>query len=51
MLVVGAYVAPLPVGTHKVTISGVLDGPYLGITYPGFTSYPFSQAYDVTVTQ
>lgn len=50
MLVVGAYVAPLPVGTHTVTISVVLDGPYIEITY-GVPSFVFSQDYAVTVTQ
>lgn len=38
-LVVAAYVAPLPVGTHSVTISGVFDGPYLAITYPEVTAH------------
>jgi hypothetical protein len=51
MLVIGAYVAPMATGTHTVTISGQFDGPYLGITYPGLTSLPFSQKYTVNVTQ
>jgi hypothetical protein len=49
--VVAAYVAPLATGSHTVTISGVIDGPYLAITFPGFTSFPFSQDYGVTVTR
>jgi hypothetical protein len=50
MLVIAAYVVPLPVGSHTVTISGVLDGAYIPLSF-GITSIgPFSLGYTVNVT-
>jgi hypothetical protein len=49
-LVIAAYVAPLATGTHHVRISGVLDGPYLEITYGDGASFPIDQTYTVNVT-
>jgi hypothetical protein len=48
-LLIAAYVGPLAVGTHTVRITGVLDGPYLEITY-GVSSFPADITYTVNVT-
>jgi hypothetical protein len=51
-ITLGAFVSPLSVGTHTVSIHGVFSGAFVQQAYApfGFTSFEFHDTYTVTVT-